>query len=129
MDKLKTLEVLENDFWGPPGFESHLAISCHKLRKVPLYKLTPENLRMLIGQEIGLQYLIPLALDILEDNLLVSGDMFEGDLLCCVAKVSRQFWDNHEELKVRAFDLSDAITSSIETLNEAESYFKGKLVW
>ena len=129
MDKLKTLEVLENDFWGPPEFESHLVITCHKLRKVPLQELSPENLRMLIGQEIGLQYLIPLALDILENNLLVSGDMFEGDLLCSVAQVSRQFWDNHEDLKVRAFELSHAITSSIETLNEAESYFKGKLSW
>lgn len=56
MDDTKTLEVLERQIWGDPEFNSHLVRTCHQLRKIPLKDLTPENLRMLIGQQIGLTY-------------------------------------------------------------------------
>jgi hypothetical protein len=129
MDKSKTLEVLENDFWGTPKFESNLVITCHKLRKVDLKDLSSENLRMLIGQGIGLQYLVPIALDILEGNLLASGDKYDGDLLCSIAQISSNFWDKHNDLKARAFDLTHSVAIALDTLKEADNSFKGKLSW
>lgn len=129
MDYSKTLEVLEDDIWEEPEFKSHLVTTCHKLRKTPLKNLTAENLRMLVGQEIGLIYLIPLALDILEDQLLVSGDMYEGDLLCSLSGVSKQFWNSNTELKARAFDLIHSIDSALETLQRAKSDLEGNISW
>jgi hypothetical protein len=129
MDKSKTLEVLEQDFWPSPEFQSHLVTTCHRLRKVPLEKLSAENLRMLIGQKIGLQFIVPIALDKLEENLLASGDMYEGDLLSSLASLSSEFWDANEELKARAFELSYTIDSCLETLSEARSNFKERLSW
>ncbi|WDT87881.1 contact-dependent growth inhibition system immunity protein [Alteromonas sp. 009811495] len=129
MDKSKTLEVLENDFWIDPDFKSSLVVACHQLRKIPLKDLSPENLRLLIGQEIGLNYLVPIALDILEKDLLASGDMYDGDLLCSVARIKSDFWDSNEGLKARALDLTSSITSALETLKEADDLFKGKLSW
>ena len=127
MDNSKTLEVLEDDIWGAPEFNSLLVTTCHKLRKIPLKDLTPDNLRMLIGQEIGLIYLIPLALDLLENNLLVSGDMYDGDLLCAVTSVGSGFWDSHEDLKYRAFELIHDMESALETLHKAKNGLEGKL--
>lgn len=123
MDRMKSLEVLENDFWGEPEFDSYLVTTCHRLRKIPIQDLSPENLRMLIGQEIGLEYLLPIAFELLEESLLVAGDMYEGDLLCAVAQVSSKFWNSHTELKHQAISLLKSVNIALETLQGAISDF------
>lgn len=52
---------------------------------------------MMIGQGIGLDYLIPLAIETLAENLFAEGDMYEGDLLKSVLNVDTQFWDDHKD--------------------------------
>ena len=79
--KSKTVENLENDFWGEPMDDSHLVLTCHRLRKKPLGDFETEDLRIMIGQNIGLKYFIPLAIDTLLDNVLAEGNLYEGDLL------------------------------------------------
>ena len=61
--KHKTLENLENSNWGEPKFDSHLVITCHKLRKKQLKDFEIEDLRIMIGQNIGLKFLIPIAIE------------------------------------------------------------------
>jgi hypothetical protein len=61
----KTLENLENDYWGNPNYDSYLVRRCHELRKIPLENFSVEDLRIMIGQQISLDYLIPLALEVL----------------------------------------------------------------
>ncbi|MFI5172248.1 MAG: contact-dependent growth inhibition system immunity protein [Chitinophagales bacterium] len=92
----KTLENLEKDYWGEPDYESDLVKRCYELRKIPLDNFTTENLRIMIGQQIGLDYLIPLALDVLSVDLFAEGDLFEGDLLKNVLAVNTKFWDNNK---------------------------------
>jgi hypothetical protein len=92
----KTLENLEKDFWGNPDYDSHLVKRCHELRKLPLDNFTTEDLRIMIGQEIGLDYLIPLALEVLTIDLFAEGDFFEGDLLKNVLAVQTEFWNNNK---------------------------------
>ena len=88
----KTLENLEKDYWSNPDFDSHLVSRCHELRKVKLDNFTIEDLRMMIGQQIGLDYLIPLALEVLTIDLFAEGDFFEGDLLKNVLSIKTDFW-------------------------------------
>ena len=52
---------------------------------------------MLIGQQIGLQYLIPRALTLLKDDPLTEGDFYPGDLLCAVLKADSKYWLEHRE--------------------------------
>jgi hypothetical protein len=92
----KNLETLENDHWGNPGYDSHLVKRCHELRKISLENFTTEDLRIMIGQQISLDYLIPLALDILTKDLFAEGDFFEGDLLKNVLAINTAFWDNNK---------------------------------
>jgi hypothetical protein len=77
----KTLDELEGVVWGPPSYDSHLVRTCHRLRTKPIGEFDVEDLRIMIGQNIGLPYLLPLALERLEENTWAAGDMYPGDLL------------------------------------------------
>jgi hypothetical protein len=92
-----TLEELERSNWGEPTYDSHLVKECHRLRRVRLRLLTLENLRILIGQNIGLQFLMPLAIEQLEQDPLAAGDFYPGDLLCSVLRVQPKYWDGDAE--------------------------------
>jgi hypothetical protein len=82
----KTLDEVEGVTWGPPTYESGLVRICHPLRTKPLGAYEVEDLRIMIGQNIGLPWLLPLALDRLEENPWASGDMYPGDLLRMTAR-------------------------------------------
>lgn len=83
--------------WGEPNCESSLVIRCHHLRRMPLRDFTVEDLRLMIGQHIGLDYLLPLALAHLEHDPWVSGDYYEGDLMESVRRLPSGFWEKHPE--------------------------------
>jgi hypothetical protein len=86
-DRRKSLQQLESQDWGEPNFHSHLVTECHRLRRVPLREFTAENLRIMIGQDIGLSYLVPLALELLSTDPLTEGDFYKGDLLQSLLRV------------------------------------------
>jgi hypothetical protein len=97
-----TIEELEGGRWGEADYPSHLVGECHRLRKVQLRLFTIENLRLMLGQNIGSRYLVPIALDHLEVEPFVEGDFYPGDLLCSVLSLPRSFWVDHPGLKDRA---------------------------
>lgn len=109
MHRHSTLEQIERDFWSDTDYTTRLVQRCYELRKVPLNRLTVEDLRLLIGQSIGLQYLVPLALEFLEEDPLVEGDYFPGDLLKNVLAVKEGYWQEHREQKL----ILDRITAPV----------------
>jgi hypothetical protein len=118
----KTLQEIEGEDWGEPAFLSSLVINCHRLRRVPLKDFTVGDLRLMIGQAIGLPYLIPLAFQVLRENPLVEGDFYEGDLLSNVSQVPEQFWVTHPELKGEFDKITANAIAEIEVLgNDAPS--------
>jgi hypothetical protein len=96
-----TLEELEAKDGGEPDYPSYLVTTVHRLRRVPVKEFVIEDLRIMIGQQIGLQYLLPLALDRLEDDPFAEGDFYPGDLLMSVLGVSLAFWEQHPDLRQR----------------------------
>jgi hypothetical protein len=77
-----------------------MVLRCHALRKVPVANLSPGDCRLLIGQEVGIRYLVPLALDFLEAEPLLEGDYYPGDLLLTLFRLQPAYWSaNHEELE------------------------------
>lgn len=80
----KTLEQIENEIWDEPEYDSYLVTTCHKLRKKPIDQFTVEDLRIMISQNIGLNHLLPLAVDVLRENPIAEGDFYQGDLLKAV---------------------------------------------
>jgi len=94
-----TLEELENDFWGEPKFSSSLVKSCHALRKKKLNEFSPNDLRIMIGQNIGLEYLIPLAITALAEEIMLEATFFEGDLLSNLLRSSKEYWQENANNK------------------------------
>jgi hypothetical protein len=66
LDRNRSLQELEGVDWGDPTDQSSLVTTCHRLRRRPLIQFTEEDLRIMIGQNISLPYLIPLAVERLE---------------------------------------------------------------
>src|SRR5687767_14871923 len=55
----KSLQELEQNKWpDQKEYPSGLVKRCHEYRKIPVGQLTAEQLRTLIGQQMGLDYLI-----------------------------------------------------------------------
>jgi hypothetical protein len=100
-DRNSSLQELENDDWGEPTFGSYLVTTVHRLRRKPLKDLTVEDLRLLIGQGIGLRFLVPLAVEQLELDPLVAGDFYPGDLLAAVLRVGDAYWMRHPDIASR----------------------------
>jgi hypothetical protein len=80
----KTLDQLEGVVWGEPTYDSHLVTTCHRLRTKPIDEYSVEDLRIMIGQQISLPHLVPLAVAALERDPLAEGDDYPGDLLANV---------------------------------------------
>ncbi len=95
--KHKTLENLEKDELLSTAFNSTLVKRACDLRRKVLNEFTTEDLRLMIGQQTGLNYLVPLALEVLTSDLFAEGDFFEGDLLQNVLKVRTGFWDDNKD--------------------------------
>lgn len=110
----KSLENLEKDKWESDRSGFPLVNTIHTLRKVTLEKLTIENLRVLISQEVGLNYLIPLSIEKLEENLWAEGDNYEGDLLEVVLKVNEKFWLNNKSYWSKLDDLISDYKGDLE---------------
>ncbi|OIA98728.1 hypothetical protein AK95_16345 [Paenibacillus sp. LC231] len=97
VDLTKTLEELEDERCDEPNFSSRLVFRANELRKKPLCELNKEDLRLLIGQQMSLDLLLPLALEKLVENPLRTGDLYMGDLFCSVLKVGQGYWEEHRE--------------------------------
>ena len=89
----KSIEQLEKDYWKEPSeFPTDLVKKCYEYRKISIAELTDEQIRLLISQQIGTEYLIGVALEKLERNILTEGDFYEGDLLVAVSGLPTEFW-------------------------------------
>ena len=94
-----SLDVLDPPAWGrAPSQATFLIRRCHELRSKPLDEFTVEDLRIMIGQQIGLRHLVPMALQRLGADPRVAGDFFPGDLLASVLRVDRGFWREYPAL-------------------------------
>lgn len=121
VDRTKSIEQLEGCAWPTDPYQSYVVQESQRLRKIPISALTNENLRLLIGQRIGLEFILPMAMERLIENPLASGDLYQGDLLAAVAATSDDFWVSHAELNNLAVELSERVAQAVEELHRATS--------
>lgn len=119
MDELlaRTLAEIEGDDSRDPEFDSYLVATIHRLRRKPIGEFSIEDLRITIGQSVGLPHLVPLAIAHLERDPFVEGDFYAGDLLRGVLQVDDAFWASHRTLRDR---LLAVVTVAAETSDDAE---------
>ncbi len=102
----KTINQLENKVIPrPPEYESHLVKRCFDLANKKLKYFSPEDLRIMISQNIGLDYLMPIAIELLEKEPFIEADYYEGDLFLNVLKVDKIFWEKNLEFKEKVLSI------------------------
>ncbi|MBC8083813.1 MAG: hypothetical protein H7Z21_11425 [Hymenobacter sp.] len=119
----KTIEQLENEFWGEPEYPSHVVVTSHELRKKPIDQFRVEDLRFMIGQNIGTEYIMPRALGMLEQSPLVEDYHYPGEVLYSVLKLPDVYWSAHPEHLQRACKISQlALNKLAETCERHKAY-------
>jgi hypothetical protein len=103
-----TLEQIENHFWGEPEYDSYLVTTVHRLRKKPIADFDIEDLRIMIGQDVGLPVLIPMAIAKLHENIFAEGHYYPGDLLMNVLASKKEFWMENRGLWSEVIELVDS---------------------
>ena len=119
IDATRTLEELEGVAWGEPEWQSGLVTRCHSLRKKPLEDLTVGDLQTLLGQNIGAQFLVPLALKVLEANPLAEGDYYDGDLLKSMLRALDSYWKTQQEHLLRFHAVVDLASEQLGNEEDA----------
>jgi hypothetical protein len=122
MQEKKSIEQLENDFWKDVDFPTDLVKRCFLYRKIPIGELTAEQLRTLIGQNIGLEFLIPIALEFLKKDILLDAEFYEGDLLNAVLDVDQHFLKEHTDIFKDIHRLVSKEKVSIEMQNTGNQH-------
>ena len=101
IDRAKSLEQLDGERWGdPPTDATSLVRTVHEWRRRPIGTLEPHELARLIGQNVGLPWLLPLGVEILQEEAAkqAAGGFFDGDLLYAVVTRSPEVWTANPEL-------------------------------
>ena len=117
MDRSKTLEQLDGEDWGEPGYNSGLVTRVLSLRKKPLNEFTAGDLRIIIGQKFNLEELMPLAIEQLQNDILIEADLYPGDLLKSVLSAGGDYWQKH---KNEWRQITDLINQHRELLNDRQ---------
>lgn len=118
---MNTIENIENDYWGnSPQDATNLIKRIYQLRQRNIEEFETEDLRILIGQDIALEIIMPLALDKLTQNLFEEGDYYEGDLLKAVLTSSKDFWNRHTNLRNQVIGLCNERMSDIDKTDSTQ---------
>ncbi|MGW6283203.1 contact-dependent growth inhibition system immunity protein [Kribbella sp. NPDC055071] len=98
----RSLNELEADDWGSAAEgATPLVAKVHAYRQKPVGELTDEELRLLIGQDEGLLWLVPLAIERLETDPCASGDLYPGALRASLDSLQPNYWTHHPDLAHR----------------------------
>lgn len=123
IDTSKNLEELEGIKWIHSRYISKTLRTCEKLRHKSLSLYSLEDLRLMISQGLGLDYLVPMAIGSLSKDPLTEAHFYPGDLLRNVLLVDESFWKRHPVLKRKVQYLVEKAMPLPEELQEAWKRF------
>lgn len=97
--KLTITTLANRDFGNPDTAPTGLTKRCLKLCRVPVGQFTAADLRLMISQHFVPHYLVPLALELLREDILLESNIYQGDLLESILKLDQCFWQENEVLQ------------------------------
>ena len=123
---LKQLGAIPDISTGGEDWPSALVFTCTRLYEKPLQEFTIEDLRIMIGQKIGLEFLVPIALERLVENPFEQGDFYPGDLLMNLLRLPADYWHKHPDLRWELADTVQDAASAIDTLSPEIKRFQAQ---
>jgi hypothetical protein len=120
MDESKSIEELENDYWSTTEFPTPLVEKCYTCRTIPINELSVEQIRLLLGQKIGIKFLLHKAIQFLQEDILSEGDFYPGDLLVCVLCLDLNDWKDNAKLRTQFERLLSEKESEIIASDDTE---------
>lgn len=101
-----TIEEIEHVREPDPGRDAtNLMRRCTALRRKPLSQFSTEDLRIMLGQQIAVPVLLPIAVAALIEDPLAEGDYYPGDLLYNVVRLPEQEWRGAARLRERLIEV------------------------
>lgn len=127
--KSKSLAQLDKDLQPSreTDFPSRLIARHNALLTKQIGEYTAEDLRLMIGQNKGLDYLIPKALEVLEKNTFAEGDFYPGDLLEKVLCADSKFWIKNPQYAQALLTLIESKIDELLDLDVSEEIKEGLL--
>ena len=96
----RTIEEIEGVREPDPGPDATtLMRRCWTLRRKPLAEFTTEDLRIMLGQQLAVPILLPLAVEVLTADPDAEGHFYPGDLLDALARLPDEQWRHHEDAR------------------------------
>ena len=138
LDLDASIQTLEGSDWGEARFGTALVRAGHALRRKKLRELTDDDIRLGLGQQIGLRYLVPLALQRLRQDVFIRTHYFDGDMLANVLNIPGDFWDAHKDWQAEAEELAqryiaghashpEGTEQGLKSVREAHARFTGEM--
>lgn len=108
-----------------PYDDSSVVQHMYYLFHTPARRWTVEDYRYLVGQKTRLDIILPKVFEILQHDIKVSGDFYDGDLLNSVLQINADFWEQHKDLYNTACML---IKNNMDKLSKTEYYSDKELL-
>jgi hypothetical protein len=100
-DLNKSIAEIEGWQWRgsiPNSESSGLEKRFFKLHNTKIKNLNPEDIELYVEQHYGLEHVIPIAISLLDKNILTGSD-YEGSLLANLLTVPKEYWLMYESQK------------------------------
>lgn len=122
----KSIEELENDYWKEPEFKSGLTMICYRARKKRINELNEDEICTLIRQNIGLKYLLPVAVKKFEEYMNNINDFYLSSLLDTLLNLDNNQWINNKEQKEKfIMNLYDSLSNlNEEYFEKSDNYLR-----
>ncbi len=115
--KEKSIQELENDFWPDQNeYPTGLVERCHNYRKIKLKDLQIHQIITLLIQDIGSEYLMPIVLERMDNNILEEDDYDGSSFLENIDLFSEEIFKRNPELHKETLNLIDKKQTEIENL-------------
>ncbi len=122
----KSIAELEGYKWQgniPNADSSFLERRFYELHDRQIKDLTLKDIDLYIEQEYGLKYVVPIALDILDRDILTKVD-YEGALIFNILNINADYWSNNPDMKIRLVKIAEKNLTKLKNLDTTEEIKK-----
>lgn len=121
IDYKKTLNQLEGKDWGSaPNNAPPYVKEIYQLRSIPLVRLTAGDLTLLVRQNIGVEYILPLAIELLRKDPLILGRDVCGDLLSSVLRINNKYYNENHLFKQQVKKILEQVPNAMRKLDDID---------